>query len=151
PRGGLTYIGKRTRLDASYDGAFLMYREFSTLNSYDQHASLFLRQLLTKHVTLFGADTLALVPTTEAVEFVGVPFVRTGSTIEDARAGVEVAFTKNSTLIASYNFQWVQFDKSADLFTQLYGGHSHGASVVWRRQLSPRTTFFTDYELQRAV
>jgi hypothetical protein len=151
PRGGLTYIGKRTRLDASYDGAFLMYREFSTLNSYDQHASLFVRQILSRHVSLFFNDTLALVPTTEFVEFVGVPFVRTGSTIEDARGGIEVALTRNSTLVASYNFQWVQFDKSADLFTQLQGGHSHGANVVWRRLISTRTTLFADYDVQRAV
>jgi hypothetical protein len=151
PRGALTFIGKRTRIDGSYDGAFLMYRQFSTLNSYDQHASLFLHQIVTRHVAIFANDTFALIPTTEAVELVGVPFVRTGSAIEDARAGIEVQFTKNSSLVASYNFQWVQFDTSADLITQLQGGHSHGASVVWRRLLSTRTTLFADYDVQRAI
>jgi hypothetical protein len=151
PRGTLTYTGRRTRLDMSYDGAFLMYREFSTLNSYDQRASAFLHHLLSKHVALFVNETVALLPTTEFVELVGVPFVRTGSKVQDLRGGIEIEATKRTSISASYDFNYTQFDTNGDPATQLLGGHSHGATVIWRRLMSPRTTIFADYDLQRAT
>jgi hypothetical protein len=151
PRATVSYYGKRSRVDASYDGAFLMYRQFSTLNSYDQHASLFWRQLVSRHVSVFVNDTFALVPTTELVQLVGVPFVRSGSAVEDARAGIEIAATKKTSIVASYNFEWVQFSQNADLVTQLMGGHSHGGTLSWRRLLSSRTALVADYDLQRAT
>ena len=64
------------------------------------------------HVALFARNSAADVPTTELQEFVGVPFVRTGSRIDDLRGGVEAAFTKRTSMVVSYDFQWVDFDRN---------------------------------------
>src|SRR6476620_11196673 len=37
PEGALDYMGRRTHLSAGYAGSFLLYREFSDLNAFDQH------------------------------------------------------------------------------------------------------------------
>ena len=45
-------------------------------------------------------------------------------------AGVEASFTKYTSAIVSYNFQWVDFDQTVPGRGALLGGHSHGASVT---------------------
>src|SRR5262249_24560538 len=47
PRGTLDFNGRRGQLAASYDGAFLLYRDLDSLDSYDQRGWLFARRLLT--------------------------------------------------------------------------------------------------------
>jgi hypothetical protein len=151
PRASMSLNGRYTQIDASYDGAFLLYRQFNTLNSYDQRASLSVRRLVTPHVALFVSDSLTVAPTTEAVELVGLPFVRTGSRIDDARGGVEVTLSPRTSFTASYTFQWVRFDQRADLAAQLLGGHSQGGTASWRHALTARTALIADYDLQRAT
>jgi hypothetical protein len=151
PRVSLDFNGRRGQADLSYDGAFLRYREFDTLNSYDQHASFSARRLISPHVALFVRDSAALVPTTELVEFVGLPFVRTGSAIEDLRGGIEAALSRRTSVSASYNFQWVRFDESPDIAGLLRGGHSHGATLGLRHSLTDHTAIVADYDLQHAA
>lgn len=151
PRADLGYGGKRTRMALSYDGGFLMYRDFNTLNSYDQHALFSVRRLVTKHVALFARDTFAAVPTTALMQFVGVPFVRTGSRMEDAQGGVDAALTKRTSIIATYDFQWVQFDDNPQYASLLLGGHSHGGAVSVRHVLNDLTTLTGDYDVQHAI
>ena len=62
PRGTLDLNGRRGQLALSYDGAFVRYRNLGTLDSYDQHASLLGRRLLSPHVALFVRNTAASVP-----------------------------------------------------------------------------------------
>jgi hypothetical protein len=112
PRGALDYNGRRGQLAAHYDGGFALYRDLTSLNSYDQRGSLYARRFLTPHVALFVRNSIASVPTTELVSFVAVPFLRTGSRLEDFRGGVEAALSKHTSVTASYNFQWVDFDHS---------------------------------------
>ena len=133
PRADIGFNGRRGQFDASYDGAFLLYHDLSTLNSYDQHASVSARRRISPHVTLFARNSFALVPTTQTVELVGVPFLRTGSTIDDLQSGVEAALSKRTTMTATYNFQWVRFDADPTFADQLRGGHSNGGSVSLRR------------------
>lgn len=151
PRASLDFNGRRGQFDVSYDGAFLMYRQFNDLNSYEQHASISARRLVGRHVALFVRDSAAVVPTTELVQFVGVPFARTGSAIEDFHSGVEAAFTRRTSIVASYNFQWVRFDENQAFASVLRGGHSHGGTIVFRHGLTDRTTLTADYALQHAT
>jgi len=151
PRATVNFTGRRTELAANYDGAFLMYRELDQLDSYDQRASFYAHRMLTKHVAFFVRNTTAFVPTTELAEFVAVPFIRTGSHLEDLHAGMESALTKFTSLSASYNFQLVDFNQEAPGASQLQDGHSHGASVTLRHMLNARLALTGDYQYQHAA
>jgi len=150
PRGALEFNGRRGQFDLSYNGAFLLYRAFNSLNSYDQHGSISAQRLLTKHLSIFVRDNAALVPTTEAVEFVGVPFLRTGSRINDLRGGVELVMSKRTSLTAAYSAQWIKFDDSEAFAQLLRGGHSQGGTFALHHQLSTRLSLVADYDLQHA-
>jgi hypothetical protein len=128
-----------------------MYRQLNQLDSYDQRASLYARRLLTKHVAFFVRNTTAFVPTTELAEFVAVPFVRTGSHLEDLRTGMEAGLTKFTSVAVSYDFQMVDFAQDVPGVTNLQGGHSHGASFTLRHMLNPRLAMTADYQFQHAV
>ena len=149
PRGLLEYTGRHLHFGADYDGAFLMYHSLDALNSYDQHASAFLEQAVSKHLRLFVRDTAAITPTTASVEFVGVPFVRTGSQINDLRGGIIVDAARHTTLTVAYNAQWVGFNTSPAVGTLvLLGGHSQGGTATLRQQVANRLTLTADYGLQ---
>jgi hypothetical protein len=151
PRATIDFNGRRGQLAASYDGSFLLYRELSTLNSYDQRGSFYARRLLSPHVALFVGTYAAQVPTTELVALVGLPFIRNGSQIVDSHGGLEAALTKRTTVRASYNVQWVDFDHSAAGSEALRGGHSQGASMSLRHAVGPRLTLTADYDVTHAI
>src|SRR5437773_163854 len=130
PRGTLDFNGRHGQLSASYDGAFLLYRDLTSLNSYDQHGWFFARRLLTPHVALFVRNTAASVPTTELAQFIAIPFVRTGSRLDNLRSGIEIAFTKRTSMVASYDFEYVDFDHSQTGAEALRGGISKGGSLI---------------------
>jgi hypothetical protein len=151
PRGTLDFNGAHGQLSATYDGAILLYRELNQLNSLDQHGSLYGRRLVSRHVALFVRNSAADVPTTELEQLVAVPFVRTGSRLEDLRTGIEAAFSKRTSAVISYDFQWVSFDHSLPGSDALVGGHSHGASLTLRHVLTKRLALTGDYDLQHAA
>ncbi|HKB13227.1 MAG TPA: hypothetical protein VKD69_21330 [Vicinamibacterales bacterium] len=151
PRATVDFNGRRGQLSASYDGSFLLYRELSTLNSYDQRGSLYARRLVSPHLALFARGYAAQVPTTELVAFVGVPFVRNGSRIVDAHGGVEGAMSKRTSLRISYDLQWVTFDPGGVGAELLSGGHSQGATASLRHALDPRLTLIADYGFVHAI
>jgi hypothetical protein len=151
PRGTLDFNGRHGQLSASYDGAFLLYRDLTSLNSYDQHGWFFARRLLTPHVALFVRNTAASVPTTELAQFIAIPFVRTGSRLDDLRSGIEIAFTKRTSMVASYDFEYVMFDHSQPGAEALRGGHSNGGSLNLRHQISERATLTADVGMQHAL
>lgn len=151
PRAALDLNGRRGQLSATYDGAFLMYRDRSALDSYDQHSSFFGRRLLTPHLAVFARNNAASVPTTELSQFIGTPFIRTGSRLDDLRTGIEAAFTKRTSIVASYDFQWVQFDHTAAGSESLFGGHSHGGSMTLTHLLTERLALTAAADLQHAT
>jgi hypothetical protein len=151
PRGELSFVGHRDEFSAAYSSTFTTYRQLTPLNSLDQRGSIAARRRMTRRVTLFVRASAASVPTTDLVQFVAVPFVRLGSRLTDARGGVEAALTKRTTMVASYDLQWVSFDRDPLLGLVLLGGHSQGASLSLRHALSGRTALIADYDLQRAT
>jgi hypothetical protein len=151
PRGAIDYRGRKTTLTGGYDGAFSIYHQLSGLNSGDQRAAASLQHTLNPQVALFSRYSMSMMPTTEQLELVGVPFVRIGSRVQEIRGGAEVSFTKASSLSGSYDFQTADFQESQLLAAQLKGGHSHGATMGFRHRLSARTTIISDYQLQHAI
>src|SRR5436190_4484808 len=111
PRVDAGFGGRRGQFSGSYDGAFLLYRDLNTLNSYDQHGSVSGTRQLSKHVRLFVTDTLAVTPTTELALLVGVPFMRTGVRLNDVRTGIDANLTKRTSISVTYRFEWVRFDQ----------------------------------------
>ena len=151
PRAVIDLNGRRGQVAATYDGAFLLYRDRSALDSYDQHASFFGRRLLTPHLAVFARNHAASVPTTELSQFIATPFIRTGSRLDDLHTGIEAAFTKRTSIVASYDFQWVQFDHSTAGSESLLGGHSHGGSMALTRLLNERLSLTAAADLQHAT
>jgi len=151
PRAALDFRGRRTQFSGTYDGAMLLYRNLDTLNSYDQHGGALGSYRLSPHVSMFGASTVALSPTTDSLQLAGIPFVRTGSSLKELSGGVDTAFTKRTSMVAEAKFQWVHFDDARPLDLILRGGHSQGGSVTLRHRLSARTTVTGDYSLDRAL
>jgi hypothetical protein len=147
PRIDISRTGRHSQFGANYDGSILLYREVGDLNSYDQRMSVWGRRQLSRRVTIFARNGFAALPTTQSTEFVGVPFVRTGSTIDDVQAGVDTVFSKRTTMSAAYNFQWVHFDDDPTLTTILRGGYSNGGSVSFRHVISNRLTAVAGYNL----
>jgi hypothetical protein len=148
PRGDAQFNGRHTQFSGNYDGAFLVYRDLNSLNSYDQHAFAAASRQLSKHIKLFVNDTLAFTPTTELSLLVGVPYLRTGSRVNDLRTGIEAELTKRTSIIGSYHFEWVRFDEVPEFATSLLGGHSHGGFVFLRHKLSDFTALTVDYDRQ---
>jgi hypothetical protein len=151
PRATVDFNGKRGQLAATYDGGFVLYRNLGALDSYDQRATLFGRRLLTPHLSLIVRNSAAFAPTTELVALAGVPFVRTGSRLDDFKGGIEASLSKYTSLVATYDFQWVDFDRGVPGAEDLRGGHSSGGTLVLRRAISPRTTMTAEYNLQHGL
>ena len=93
-RASVDFLSGRSRLSASYDGTALLYSRIPDLNYYDQRATVSARRLVTPHYALTAQNSLALSPTTELIQLVGTPFVRTGSRVNDTRAGVEATLSR---------------------------------------------------------
>ena len=151
PRATVNFNGRRSQVSGTYDGAFVLYHELSTLNSFDQRGSLYAQRLLSPHVALFVRSTLAKVPTTELVSFIGVPFVRNGSRIFDTRGGVNFALNKRTTATVSYDVQAVDFDHTAPGSEALQGGHGQGVTATVRYALDARLTLTGDYDRTHAL
>jgi hypothetical protein len=150
PRAELNFTGPRGQLAARYDGAFLLYRSSTTLNSYEQHGSLAAKRRLSSHTAFFINGGAAVAPTTELLQLTAVPYVRAGSRTEDARAGIESALSKRLSIVADVRGQEVHFDANAPFANLLLGGTSVGAGIVLRERLSEQTTLTADYDGQRA-
>jgi hypothetical protein len=150
PKADLNFNGARGHLSASYTGAFQLYRQFDSLNNYGQYETLSARRKMTSHTSLFVQQQFSLTPTTAIPLLVGVPFVRVGSRVADLRAGVDHAFTKRTTLTASYDFQWISFDQNPTVGRVLIGGRGDGGTAELRHRATGKTTFVANYEIQHA-
>ncbi len=152
PRGSLNYSGRHTQFSGSYDGAFLLYRTLSPLDSYDQHASVSLQEQVTRHLTLFATDTGGITPTTAAIQFYGVPFLRIGSRIDEARSGIQLAVSNRTSLMVAYTAEWVGFDQTAAFGNQfLAGGRSQGLASTFKHRLNSRVALIGDYNIQHGT
>ncbi len=150
PGASLDFVGRRGAFSAGYNGAVQLYRDFTALNTYDQSMHVSARRRLSSHLLLFGQQSFSRLRTTALPALAGVPFLRLGARIADVRGGVEGALSKRLSYTASYNFQWIAFDKDPVRGVSLLGGHANGAAASAKYQLSSHTTLTAEYDLQRA-
>jgi hypothetical protein len=151
PRAAFYYRGRHSEFSGTYDGALALYRDFGSLNSYDQRAGVRFRRRLSPRLAFHVADTVAVAPTTELLQLAGVPFVRHGTTLNDLTGGVEATLSKYTTLTAGGQAQWVAFDEQRPVALVLRGGYSYGGSAGVRHRISPRMTITGDSSLHHAV
>ncbi len=151
PRGDLNYTGRHGSLSMHYEGAFILYSSLSTLNSYDQHGGIVAKQQLSKRSSFFLNASVSAAPTTELLEFTGVPFVRVGSFTDDVRSGVEHLVSKRMTITAAGHFEQVRFEAEQASAPLLLGGHSIGGDVSLRYRFSEHTSFTADADAQHAT
>jgi hypothetical protein len=151
PRGAASFDGRRTKFGAQYSGAFVQHPTLSSLNSYDQRASVSASRLVTRRFSLFGNYEAAAVPTTELIELADVPFARIGTQRQDVRAGATARLSRKTELTGAYRFEWVRFDQDPNRLTFLNGGHSHGGNAGLRHAITDRFTLTADYDVQRAI
>jgi hypothetical protein len=150
PGGSLDYVGKRGSFSGSYGGSVQLYRDFSSLNSYDQSMSVTGRRQISQHTLLFAQQSYTKTATTELPALAGVPFLRIGARIANLRSGLEATPTRHLSVAASYNFQWIAFNEDPRFGVTLFGGHSNGGSAGLKYQITDRTMLTADYDLQIA-
>jgi hypothetical protein len=151
PRALLEFTSRRSEFLTSYEGVFNGYRDLSSLNSFDQRVNASVRRALTRRFAVFVRGSAASTPTTELLELVAVPFVRLGSRLADLHSGVDVAFTKRTSMTATYSLQWVNFDRDPLVGLELLGGHSLGTSASIKHELSQRMALTGSYEMTQAT
>jgi hypothetical protein len=149
PRASLDFNSRRGHLTLDYTGSFELYRQFDSLDNFNQFEAVSARRQMASHTSLFVQQQFAMMPTTALPPLAGIPYVRVGARILGLRMGVEHAFTKRTTLSANYNFQSVRFDKDPVTGLVLVGGFGNGASATLRHEMSARITLVVDYDLQR--
>jgi hypothetical protein len=149
PRGDLSYRGRLGRVDGHYDGAFLLYRQLNTLNSYDQHATIAADRALSTRTSISLQGAASHSPTTDVADLVAVPFVRTGATIERMRGGMQTRLTKRVSFAASLDLERVHFDANPQFAPLLRGGHGLDGTATLTRQLSAVTALVANYEMDR--
>jgi hypothetical protein len=141
PRGEIDFNGRRAKFSAGYSGSLQTYRELDALNRYDQRGRVLARYQMTPRLQFSARQQLTITPSTEQLELGGVPFTRVGSHMLDTRGGFIFGLTQRMRLTADYNFQWVDFDRSAagvPDFSALRGGHSHSPMAELRYEVSRR-------------
>jgi hypothetical protein len=148
PGGQLGFIGKYTDFSASYRGFIRRYLDFDALNSYDQHASLSLRRLVSRRLTISARDTFTDTPTTDDTEVNGVPFLRAGSRSNIVSVGSVYRIAKHTSLSSLYDQNWIEFDRS-DIF--LTGGWIHGVRNELSHRLSERVALGGEYSFRYAT
>jgi hypothetical protein len=151
PVTDLQYRGRHDWIDAGYDGSWSLYRTLDQLNAFDQDARFDSRHDIARRVSLLFHEQYSVHPTTDVVELVGVPFLRTGSRLNDARGEVKVLAARHTTVSASYSHELVSFDKNPQYAQYLHGGHAHDFAGSVEQQMSPRLTIGAHYSLRRAI
>ena len=147
PGGQLEFIGKYTDFGLNYRGFVRRYLEVDGLNGFDQRASVNLRRVMSRRLTVGLRDSFSDTPTTDEVELNGVPFRRTGSRTNSIMATADYRFTKFTTLSTRYDQTWVSFDRP-DIF--LTGGWIHGIRSELSQRVSERVAVGGEYGFRTA-
>ena len=145
PHGDLSYYGRHTKFSAGYGGSFLNYRTFSLFDRWDQSGALDFKRQQNARLELFAHGDAAMMPSTEALEFNGIPFSHTGATMVNVRGGGGYKLSDRDSLTATVQYQRVDFDRSDTLAAYLQGGTNNGVTTTFRHRLNARTSVGADY------
>jgi hypothetical protein len=151
PRADLTYVARRTQVTGGYGGTFLNYRTFSLFDRWDQRAQADLRRTENSRIewSLHGSVTAR--PSTEALDFDGLPYSHTGAVALDARGTVGYRLGVRDSIGGSLQLQRVEFDRPGELREYLRGGRSMDALGSYQRRVNRRAAIGTSYAHRRAT
>jgi hypothetical protein len=152
PQAQLRYVGRRTHFEGGYGASLLDYRTFSSFNRWDQQANVTVRRTETARLNWGVLGNMLMSPSTDALDFAGIPFSPTGSTTLNGRANVDYALTRRDSIAASFQVQKISFERGEDqlLLPYLRGGRSSEALASYRRRMSARTAVGASYGLRLA-
>jgi hypothetical protein len=150
PGADLSYGGRHTRLSMGYSGSFLGYRTFSELNRWDQRGRIELKRQETARLGWFASGNFALVPSTDLIDFGGIPYRHVGAKTFDARAGVSYDINARSSITSSLSYQDILFQNSETFRPFLRGGHIGESLTAYRYRLSSRLSAGGDYSFRLA-
>jgi hypothetical protein len=150
PSAQLRYVGRRTQIGGGYGASLLDYRTFSLFNRWDQQANASLRRTETARLGWGFQGSMLMTPSTDALDFAGIPFSPTASTTLNGRANLDYALSKRDTIAATFLIQRISFERPDDLLPYLRGGRSSEALGSYRRRMSARTAIGASYGLRRA-
>jgi hypothetical protein len=151
PQADLTYNGRHTRISGGYRGSFLNYRSFGAFNRWDQRAGATLRRAESARFDWTAATSVTSQPSTDALEFAGIPFSHTGSTTFDARAGADFKVTQRDSIGGAFLAQRVRFDRPGELLPYLQGGSSLEWSGSYSRRFNQRLAATGRYTRRHAT
>ncbi len=150
PQAELGFASRRTRLTSGYSGSLLDYRTFSLFNRWDQQAHAGVRRSESARLSWSAHGSVTLRPSTDALEFDGIPFSHTGSTALVGRAGVDYRLTERDQISTSLIRQKVTFDRPDELLPYLRGGESIESITSYHRRVNARTGVAGSYSLRGA-
>jgi hypothetical protein len=151
PEAQLRYVGRRTHVGGGYGASLLDYRTFSRFNRWDQQANTTLRRTETARLGWGINGSMLMRPSTDALDFAGIPFSHTGSTTLNGRANMDYALNRRDGISASFTIQKISFERPDDqLLPYLRGGRSSEVLGSYRRRMSARTSIGASYGLRRA-
>jgi hypothetical protein len=153
PQIDLAYAGKHTTFDTSYSGSFLDYHTFSSLNRWNQRIGLDLKRQESARLKWAAAGGYAVLPSTDLVEFGGVPFSLNGVRTSDGSAQVTYDLDARDSIGASLLYQSIDFDRTAAEATEgiLLGGEVEETKGMYRRKVDQRVALGADYAFRRSL
>jgi hypothetical protein len=150
PGADLSYGGRHTRLNMGYSGSFLNYRTFTALNRWDQRGRIEFRREETSRLGWFANANAAVIPSTDLIDFGGIPYRHVGATTYDARGGINYVLGRRSAITSSLSYQDIAFQQSETFRPFLRGGHIAESLTGYRYRLSSRLSAGADYSFRHA-
>jgi len=91
------------------------------------------------------------VPSTETLEYNGIPYVHTGAVTFDARGGATYKIDARNSVTSAVQYQHVTFDVQGDVYRRyLRGGWAATSTNNYRRRLDERLSLGADYVFVRS-
>ncbi|HSK10299.1 MAG TPA: hypothetical protein VK911_12045 [Vicinamibacterales bacterium] len=145
------YLGRYNWIGFGYAGSFSRYHDISDLNSYSQRLRVDTRHRLSKRLSASLRESFAASPTTDAVMVRGVPFLRTGSRVNELGGDLEFLLDKFTSLSAGYAMTWVEFSKDSPFTERLQGGTSHSWTGTVARRVATRLSVGAEGAYHRSL
>jgi hypothetical protein len=151
PAADLTYAGAHTQFGMGYTASFLDYQTFSGFNRWAQRGHVDLKRQESARLSWAALANAESVPTTDAINFGGLPYRRTGARAVNGRTSVDYRFGARDTLTGYGAFQVVDFDRTVENGGFLEGGHAIEGGAAFRHQIDARLGLGAEYGLRRAL
>jgi hypothetical protein len=151
PSGTVSYLGRHTKFASGYGANFLNYRTFSVFDRWNQHGQAGFRRQQNAHLEWFANGSGQAVPSTEVLEYNGVPFAHTGALTFETHGGLNYKLDARNAITSTLQYQHVTFDAPPDLYQRyLRGGWAAASINTYRRRLDERLSLGADYKFERS-